>query len=151
MLSDMSYQVLNSYNLISTTAEDLSAAAADHGKLLVCYPARVIEFGFPLTEATAGATTVPVVSLDLLDRDGTTRTEKATITFATEAIGVVPRRKLLAEGNDFEVENGQWLVFEHKTAASGGTTTGAGHYYVVLEALPGAETKRQTEEETVTA
>lgn len=127
-------QVLNS-SWIVTTAEDLSAAAADHASVFFGTKVRIAGFGFETTEAVGDATTAAVVSLDHIATDGSTRTEKATLTLDNFAIGGV-RRVTHSAFTPFVVNPGERIVFEHKTAASGGTTTGAGHYFVEYYAEP---------------
>lgn len=119
------------------TAEDLSAAAADHFVWAPGTPIRVVGFGFVCVEVVGDATTAAVVSLDLRPTVGsdTNRAEKETLTLDNRAAGTVVRTAH-ASFTPFTVAPGQELVFEHKTAASGGTTTGTGHYFVEYYAQP---------------
>lgn len=120
-----------STQIITQTAEDLSAAAADHAVWAPGTPIRVVGFGFVCVEVVGDATTAAVVSLDLRPTVGsdTNRAEKETLTIDNRAAGTVVRTAH-ASFAPFDVDPGQELVFEHKTAASGGTTTGTGHYFV---------------------
>lgn len=132
----------------ASTAEDLSAAAADHVVWGPPYPVRVVGWGFVLTEASGTFTTTsPVVSLDLRPtaNSDTNRAEKSTLTIpSSKAVGTVvvsttPKVGTGVAGyglTPFDVKPGQEVVFEHKTQGAGGTTTGAGHYFVVYEEEP---------------
>lgn len=122
------------------TAEDLSASAADHYAFQPMRPIVVTGFGFVTTEAVGDATTEAVIALDHRVTAGsdTGRVEKATITFAGGAVGGAIGDVVMCKNSTtgivpfdpFLVTPGQQVVFEHKTAASGGTTTGAGHYFI---------------------
>lgn len=123
----------------NATAEVLDAAAADHYEVIFPIPVVIMQFGFIVTEIVGDATTEAVVALDYRPAQGsdTGRVEKATLSFSGGTIGsAVGDVIYVVDANDnsvfdpFTVNVGQSIVFEHKTQASGGTTTGQGHYFV---------------------
>jgi uncharacterized protein (DUF2126 family) len=119
-------------------AIDLSASAADKftwimptGKAI-----HVKNFTFiAATEVVGDATTAAVVSLDHTP-SGDSRAEKCTVTPDNVAIGVeVQPGTAFTAATEFDVVAGDTLIVEHKTQASGGTTTGAGYaviYYTEI-------------------
>lgn len=113
---------------------DLSASAADKFTFKSRHPMVIHSVEFVASvEAVGDATTAAVVSFDVTPVGGS-RTEIATATLDNLALGITT--KLLDSNSEFapyDIANGDILHFEHKTAASGGTTTGEGHFIVYYE------------------
>jgi hypothetical protein len=122
---------------LTNTAEDLSAAAADHGSQLIPMQIRLIEVNFTVTTAVAADTTAPQVIFQKTDRDGTTDTNICTMTIPDgAAVGNVYYNDLVANNvtvANCQFEVGQRLTYNHATQAVDSTAAaGAGHYGAVF-------------------
>lgn len=126
---------------VHQTAIDITASAGDVLVFDVAHPVRVFELDAIVTTAIVIATATrvdAVFSLDLMDHDRSTRTEKCTLTLdAARAVGHRDYVKLEGPGTEtaFDVQPGQACVLEHKTAASGTAAAGGvkvGIKYAIL-------------------
>lgn len=118
------------------TARTITTAAADVLAFDFVHPVRIFELVARVTTAVVLGTTDAVFALDTIDHDGSTRVEKCTLTLdVARAVGHRDYNKLEGSSEAFDLQPGQQLVIEHKTAAAGGAAAGAvklGFKYAIL-------------------
>lgn len=130
----------NFFTTYPTTAEDLSAVAADYSVLFVTmWPITITHVGFLVTTTIAADTTAPVISLDRRPTFGSDsgRVELTTMTLADTTAA----NKMVIKEVGADLNVGEQLVFEHKTqAVDGSSAAGAGHYFILYETKPVLDT-----------
>ena len=136
----MSYEQHGPY-VEESTAVTITATAADHGSIRAPknHALRVLKVGYTVkTAVVAAGTTAVVISFDLSDADDSAnRTELKTFTPENGTLTVNAQDDydftLNGYSGGYRIPAGRSLVFEHKTAAAGGSAAGVVGMYAIVK------------------